>query len=47
MSAFPRDLSAALAKPYDLIVVGAGIYGMTLTLEAARRGMRPLLVDRR
>jgi glycerol-3-phosphate dehydrogenase len=46
MSGFPRDLPAALARDYDLIVVGGGIYGMTLTLEAARRGLRTLLIAR-
>ncbi len=46
MSVFPRNLSAARARSYDLIVVGGGIYGMTMTLEAARRGLRPLLIER-
>jgi glycerol-3-phosphate dehydrogenase len=46
VSGFRRDVTAALARSYDLIVVGGGIYGMTLTLEAARRGLRPLLVER-
>ncbi|MCI5150528.1 MAG: FAD-dependent oxidoreductase, partial [Candidatus Electrothrix sp. MAN1_4] len=46
MTAFPRNLSAAQARSYDLIVVGGGIYGMTLTLEAGRRGLRPLLIER-
>lgn len=31
---------------YDLIVVGGGIYGCMLTLESARRGLRPLLLER-
>jgi glycerol-3-phosphate dehydrogenase len=46
MSGFARDIAAALEQRHDLIVVGGGIYGMTLTLEAARRGLRPLLVER-
>lgn len=46
MKGFPRNIEAALSQSYDVIVVGAGIYGMTLTLEAARRGLRPLLVER-
>jgi glycerol-3-phosphate dehydrogenase len=41
-----RDPAAAEAKRHDLIVVGGGVYGVTLTLEAARRGLRPLLVER-
>ncbi|HEX7090767.1 MAG TPA: FAD-dependent oxidoreductase [Longimicrobiales bacterium] len=31
---------------YDLLVVGGGVYGVALTLEAALRGLRPLLVER-
>ncbi len=41
-----RDPSGASALRYDLIVVGGGIYGVTLALEAARRGRRPLLLER-
>ncbi len=46
MTGFPRDIERALGRSYDLIVIGGGIYGMVLTLEAARRGMKPLLVER-
>jgi glycerol-3-phosphate dehydrogenase len=31
---------------YDLIVVGGGVYGACITLEAARRGLRPLLLEK-
>ncbi|MFB3103980.1 MAG: FAD-dependent oxidoreductase, partial [Pseudomonadales bacterium] len=31
---------------FDLIVVGGGIYGACLVLESARRGLRPLLLER-
>ncbi len=41
-----RDPNAAARARYDLIVVGGGVYGCALTLEAARRGLRPLLVER-
>ena len=41
-----RDPIGLDGEPFDLIVVGGGIYGSTLALEAARRGMRPLLVER-
>jgi glycerol-3-phosphate dehydrogenase len=41
-----RDLAAAAARDYDLIVVGGGIHGATATLEAARRGLETLLVER-
>lgn len=41
-----RDLRAAAARPWDLVVVGGGIQGIALTLEAAERGMATLLVER-
>ena len=36
----------ATCKTFDLIVVGGGIYGALLTLEATRCGLRPLLIER-
>jgi glycerol-3-phosphate dehydrogenase len=41
-----RDPQAAAAASWDLIVVGGGIQGAALTLEASRRGLRTLLVER-
>jgi glycerol-3-phosphate dehydrogenase len=41
-----RDCDAASRRSYDLIVIGGGIYGATLLLEAARRGLKALLVER-
>ncbi|MEO6196037.1 MAG: FAD-dependent oxidoreductase [Thermoanaerobaculia bacterium] len=41
-----RDLRAAAANSYDLLVVGGGIHGVTLALEAARRGLATLLLER-
>lgn len=41
-----RDPEAAQAERYDLIVIGGGIYGCALTLEAARAGLKPLLLER-
>ena len=41
-----RDPGAAAAGSYDLIVIGGGIYGITLCLEATRRGLRTLVVER-
>ena len=40
-----RDISAAESRSHDLIVVGGGVYGITLALESARRGLRPLLLE--
>lgn len=41
-----RDPQEAQDAQHDLIVIGGGIYGCTLALEAARRGLRPLLLER-
>ena len=41
-----RDLPAAAAQRWDLVVVGGGIQGIALGLEAARRGLATLLVER-
>src|SRR5689334_6547067 len=41
-----RDPRTAAAGSYDLLVVGGGFYGAMLTLEAARRGLSVMLVER-
>jgi glycerol-3-phosphate dehydrogenase len=41
-----RDVLGAASRPHDFIIVGGGIYGVSLALEASRRGLRPLLVER-
>lgn len=41
-----RDPVAAASQRYDAIVVGGGIHGVAMTLEAARRGMRVLLLEK-
>ena len=41
-----RDLRSAAKRQHDLIVIGGGIYGAAVALEAARRGWRPLLLER-
>jgi glycerol-3-phosphate dehydrogenase len=41
-----RNPVRAQESRFDLIVVGGGIYGVALTLEAARSGLRPLLLER-
>lgn len=41
-----RDPAAASRSSWDLLVVGGGVYGVGVCLEAARRGLRPLLLER-
>jgi glycerol-3-phosphate dehydrogenase len=41
-----RDPQAASQKEYDIIIVGGGIYGVTLALEAGRRGLKALLLEK-
>jgi glycerol-3-phosphate dehydrogenase len=43
---FPRDVVGAKSRHYEVIVIGGGIHGIMLTLEAARRGLSPLLIER-
>jgi len=42
----PRRPAASASRDYDLVVAGGGIYGVALAFEAARRGYRPLLLER-
>lgn len=42
-----RDVEGAAEGTHDVIIVGGGIYGAMLTLEACARGLRPLLVESR
>ncbi|MBE9573021.1 MAG: FAD-dependent oxidoreductase [Proteobacteria bacterium] len=41
-----RQPATAAEKSYDLIIIGGGIYGIMLSLEASRRGLRALLLER-
>lgn len=40
-----RDPEAAAETTYDLTVIGGGVYGIALCLEAARRGFSTLLIE--
>ncbi|MEM7682863.1 MAG: FAD-dependent oxidoreductase [Planctomycetota bacterium] len=40
-----RDLARAADAEFDLVVIGAGVYGVMTTLEAARRGLSVCLID--
>jgi len=46
MAIISRNVAAAAGKSYDLIIVGGGIYGVMLAMEAGRRGQRALLLEK-
>lgn len=41
-----RELGTFSQNSYDLIIVGGGIYGVMLSYEASRRGLRPLMLEK-
>jgi len=41
-----RDIEGASLRTWDVLVVGGGIYGATLALEASQRGLATLLLER-
>jgi len=41
----PRDLTRFVAGPYDVLVIGGGIAGLTIAYEASSRGLRTALVE--
>lgn len=41
----PRDVSRLDTGPFDLLVVGGGIHGLTTAYEAASRGLRTALIE--
>ncbi|MDH3297513.1 MAG: FAD-dependent oxidoreductase [Gemmatimonadota bacterium] len=41
-----RNPAATSETTFDLVVIGAGIYGTAAALEASRRGLKVLVVDR-
>lgn len=41
-----RDPRGLAGETYDLAIVGGGVYGIMLALEAARRNLRPILLER-
>jgi glycerol-3-phosphate dehydrogenase len=46
MSAMTRDLDLLTASTFDVLVVGGGIYGLTIAYDAAQRGLRVALIER-
>lgn len=43
--ALPRDPQSAAKESWDAIIIGGGIQGIALLLEAGRRGLRALLLE--
>ena len=41
----PRDTGRLEAGEYDLLVIGGGVYGLTIAYDAASRGLRTALVE--
>src|SRR5512142_1884517 len=41
-----RDVDQLSARAYDLVVVGGGIYGVTIAYDASQRGLSVALVER-
>jgi glycerol-3-phosphate dehydrogenase len=46
MTKIERDLKKWSKEHFDLIIVGGGIYGIMLSLEAARRNLRSLVLEK-
>ena len=42
-----REKESNMAKPYDYLIVGAGLYGAVFAQEAKRAGKKCLVIDRR
>src|SRR5262247_1618690 len=41
-----RDLDRLAGRTFDLLVVGGGIYGLTIAYDAAQRGLSTALIER-
>src|SRR5215510_9581321 len=42
-----RDVDQLAAQTFDVLVVGGGIYGLTIAYDAAQRGLSVALIERR
>jgi glycerol-3-phosphate dehydrogenase len=41
-----RDLDALTGRTFDVLVIGGGIYGLTIAYDAAQRGLSAALIER-
>src|SRR5215813_11355542 len=41
-----RDLDGLTARTFDVLVVGGGIYGLTIAYDCAQRGLSVALIER-
>src|SRR3954463_4928225 len=41
-----RDVDALATRTFDVLVVGGGIYGLTIAYDAAQRGLSVALIER-
>jgi len=46
MSKIIRDPAGFAEKTYDLIIIGGGIYGVMLSFEASKRGLKSILLEK-
>ena len=46
MSLMLRDLDRLTGHTFDVLVVGGGIYGLTIAYDAAQRGLSVALIER-
>jgi glycerol-3-phosphate dehydrogenase len=46
MSGMTRDLDRLTGRTFDVLVVGGGIYGLTIAYDAAQRGVSTALIER-
>src|SRR5687767_9785685 len=46
LTSLTRDLDALTGRTFDVLVVGGGIYGLTIAYDAAQRGLSVALIER-